>query len=375
MTTKKIINYEFLGKKLVQTGLNQSKLSEKLNVSREAVSKWFRGDSNPSPSKLAKIAKILSINFDDFITLEKENSPVVEFRLNRNAIVTDKRNNKAIDMGEHLENLVKHVPFDYLAKPPILINPEDSYQYVENVVKNIRINNDLKTEIIDFKQIISLFRNYHSILIPLYWAKNENKINGLRIFLPDNFINWIYFNLDSYLFDSKFWMLHELGHVIGHDIDKNNSENFANHFAGALLFGEKMSKNLYNELIKLNEPNENITKLIILSKKLSISPLTIYYRLSAYTNEYKLKEIKFDQTLFKRNAGLLRENGTLGETIFGKKKPDSKEFIDSINEYFNTPIFSMLKKYIADTNESASYIQKIFDISYLDAKNIYDCIK
>ncbi|HPS64804.1 MAG TPA: XRE family transcriptional regulator [Ignavibacteria bacterium] len=375
MTTKKIINYEFLEKKLLQEGLNKADLSVKLGLTREAVSKWFRGNGNPSSSKLAKIAKILSLNFDDFIKIEFENSPIVEFRLNRTAKITETKNIEAIDMGNHLKELVKYVPFDYLTKPPILINPEDSYQYIENVVKNIRIKNDFKKDEIEFKQIIALFNNYHSILIPLLWGKNEKKINGLRIFLPDNIINWIYFNLDSNIYDSKFWMLHELGHVIGHDIDKNNSENFANHFAGALLFGEKMSKNLYNELIKLNEPNENITKLIILSKKLSISPLTIYYRLSAYTNEYKLKEIKFDQTLFKRNAGLLRENGTLGETIFGKKKPDSKEFIDSINEYFNTPIFSMLKKYIADTNESASYIQKIFDISYLDAKNIYDCIK
>ena len=49
-------------------GLTQSELADKLNVTRQSVSKWELGDSFPDISLLAKISEIFGISVDTLIS-------------------------------------------------------------------------------------------------------------------------------------------------------------------------------------------------------------------------------------------------------------------------------------------------------------------
>jgi len=68
--------------KLIQlrkrNGLSQEELGEKLNVTRQTVSKWELGQSKPETDKLLEISKLFNIDFnllmDDNITMEKPNN-------------------------------------------------------------------------------------------------------------------------------------------------------------------------------------------------------------------------------------------------------------------------------------------------------------
>lgn len=56
------------------SNLTQLELAEKINYSDKAVSKWERGESIPDALVLKEIADIYSINVDDLLTKNKENS-------------------------------------------------------------------------------------------------------------------------------------------------------------------------------------------------------------------------------------------------------------------------------------------------------------
>lgn len=61
-------------------GLSQEELADKLGVSRQAVSKWERGEASPDTDNLIELAKIYNISLDELLGLsepkqEKEKHP------------------------------------------------------------------------------------------------------------------------------------------------------------------------------------------------------------------------------------------------------------------------------------------------------------
>lgn len=64
-------NGELLGKKLYElrknANLSQEEFAEKLNVSRQAVSKWECGDALPDTENLIKISKLYGVSLDELV--------------------------------------------------------------------------------------------------------------------------------------------------------------------------------------------------------------------------------------------------------------------------------------------------------------------
>ena len=64
-------NAEILGNKLLELrkkfGLSQEELAEKLDVSRQAVSKWERGESLPDTDNLITISKLYDVSLDELV--------------------------------------------------------------------------------------------------------------------------------------------------------------------------------------------------------------------------------------------------------------------------------------------------------------------
>lgn len=61
----------FTAKKLTQlrkhNGLSQETLAEKIGVSRQAISKWERGEASPDTENLLSLSKIYSVSLDDLL--------------------------------------------------------------------------------------------------------------------------------------------------------------------------------------------------------------------------------------------------------------------------------------------------------------------
>ena len=57
-----------------QHGLSQDELAEKLNVSRQAVSKWERSESSPDTDNLIALAKLYGISLDELLNYTPQNT-------------------------------------------------------------------------------------------------------------------------------------------------------------------------------------------------------------------------------------------------------------------------------------------------------------
>ena len=55
-------------------GYSQEELADKLGVSRQAISKWERGEASPDTDNLIELSKIYGVSLDELIGLEKTSS-------------------------------------------------------------------------------------------------------------------------------------------------------------------------------------------------------------------------------------------------------------------------------------------------------------
>ena len=60
-----------------QAGLSQEQLAEKLNVSRQAVSRWENGETMPETAKVIQLGKLFEVSLDYLLTDETEKTPPV----------------------------------------------------------------------------------------------------------------------------------------------------------------------------------------------------------------------------------------------------------------------------------------------------------
>lgn len=374
MKIRKELNLPNIYNKLSQLGLNQAQVAEKLGVSREAVSKWFKSENLPSAGKLLKLSKLLELTFDSIVNLEFINQPLVDFRKNGSATTSEDDRDFALGMGNALESMVPHFPLNFTNKPPVLQKPHNDYFYIIDIVNKIRSEMNFTKDILKFKDLVSIFNKYNSIIIPVLWDGNRRHANALRIYLPDSMTTWIYLNLNTNLYDFKFWMTHELGHVLAPDLKGDEAELFADNFAGSLLFPFNETEKLYEVVSKEKSERKQIDLIINKAKELLISPLSVYLQLIQYATNHQKQTIDLKHLIYKFNSKFKTYFPTLAYKIFGKEHPDAKKYIKYVNENFDPPFFIYLKKYLDNRSASPTFIQNLLDISFLDAQNIYHAL-
>ena len=57
-----------------QKGLSQEELANRLNVSRQTISKWEIGDSTPDMEKLAAISELFEVSLDELVLGKEQKS-------------------------------------------------------------------------------------------------------------------------------------------------------------------------------------------------------------------------------------------------------------------------------------------------------------
>lgn len=372
----KRLNLSAITTALEQKGLSPAAIADKLSVSREAVSKWLNGETFPRPDKLLKLALLLDLKLDRLvIKLEAEREPVIAFRKRGAGKTTEAHISRAREMGRLLKPLVAHLPFDRFKKASTLKSPAKDYRYLQDLVQDIRRDLGIdKMEPIDFRHIIKYFADLQMVLIPVLWGEKDRHENALHIFLPDSMTTWVYLNLDTEVHDFKFWMAHELGHGLTPELKGDEAEDFADAFAGALLFPEPLAKQAYGKLIALHGDGARINCIKQIAEDNLISPISVYYEINRYAEAYRLSGIDLEKAIFGAAKNLSKRYYNVSGTLFEEKRPDAKRFIEVTGEAFDTPFFSALKEYLIKEDKGYGYIQGILDIPLLDAREIHSAL-
>lgn len=369
---EKQLNTEKLQSVMEEKGLNQSALAKKIDVSRAIISDWLKGTKFPRPDKLLKLGLTLGIPFQELVIKSALNDPVVAFRKKGGRKTKDTHLERAKDMGRLLEALTSYLPFSSLTNPPSLKNARIEYRYLQEVANKVRSQISVsEDEPIKFEKFILKFKEFDVVLVPVLWGRKNNHENALHIYLPASGTTWIYLNLDSNFHDFNFWMAHELGHVLSQAFEGDESEDFADAFAQALLFPGKCAANAYNQVHRLSSAGNRIKKIIEIANFYDISPITVSEAINSYAEDKGLTKLDLGIGIYGATTNFNKGFHNVSDALGNGKKLTAKEYIDLTREVFQSSFFDALKMFLSENEMSPGYIQNILQVDFVDAKSIY----
>ncbi|GBD90612.1 helix-turn-helix domain protein [bacterium BMS3Abin04] len=372
----KSLNTSLIKEKIAEYGISQSKLSKELDVSRESVSQWLKNRTFPRPSKLLKLGKLLDLKYSELVEIDTTLEPQVAFRKVGSAKTKVNHYKRAKEMGYALEQLVDFLPKNMMIKPPELKKPVNNYEYIQSAAETIRNIFEITDWGIKFDEIISILNSLNVILIPVLLGSKKNHENAIHIYLPKSQTTWIYINLDTKIFDFKFWLSHELGHILTPSLKGKEAEDFSDDFAGAFLFPKELANRKYDELLKLKRKIEKINSLISTASDLIISPITILKEINKYAKFHNLKAIELEENTFYAATTKFTKNYSLvSELLLGKENPTAKKYIKIAEDKFKTKFYTLLRNYDKRYGITSNYIKSVLSISTTDTKEIYAYLK
>ncbi len=358
-------------------GFTQTSLAEKLGVTKAAVSKWLTGKSFPRPPELLKLGKLVGLSYGALVVAASASvvtEPLVAFRKRRGTKTTPIHLNRAKEMGRLLSPVVEHLPFDRFISPGRLRNPVLDYRYIQSLVVELR--KDLKLSPagpIDFPDLIRKFSELQAVIVPVLWGKKERHENALHVYLPDSKTTWIYLNLDSHWHDFKFWMAHELGHVLALDLltreTMDQAEDFSDAFAGALLFPEEAARVVFDQYRDLASPRARLDLVVNTARDFVISPNSVYLELENYARAHGVAFSPLDRSaLFAAISQFNKLHPLVSERFFDGKHPSADHFMRVCGDAFQTPFFPALGAYLKTAPHSDSLLSRMLDLPLTDAK-------
>ena len=376
---QKKLNTDKAQQAIEKAGLTQTAVADTLGVSKEAVSQWLNHKSFPRPNKLLQLGRLLDLAFDELVIREDPFAPKVAFRKRRGAETREHHIEKAQEAGLFLRHLVPYLPFDTLAMPPVLKSPRCDYDYLRAVTTRVRADINLGLEeCVDFSHLIRRFGELQAVVVPVMWGEKQRHENAVHIYLPDSQSTWVYLNLDTNMHDFKFWMAHELGHCLSPSLEGDEAEDYADAFAGALLYPHEQAEPAYNAIKAQPTPAAKIAKVIDLAEQSIISPYTVLGQVNKYAASAGQPQIQLGKSAFpKAVTNFNKQYNNLSEALFGDSeldqhgKPSAREYISKAEREFETPFFDLLRQYLKQHNKGPGFVQTVLDMPLIDARSIY----
>lgn len=367
---KKQINATVFHASLTQAGLNAAELARKLGVSREAVSKWQRGDSFPKPDKLLRLGMILNQPYQALVLEPMAvNEPQVAYRAKANRKTKMEHVVWAKEAGARLRSLVPHLPFDRTC-PPVLKAPKVDYEYVQEVTAEVRSEMELTpNDQVNIQHFLDQFTTLDAVLIPVFWGEQAQHGQALHAYLPDSMTTWVWLDLDTKLHDFKFLMAHELGHAYSPSLTGDEAEDFADLFAQCLLCPHEVTRKAYGSLSRCSTVTERWSLMASIAQRRLISPYTVMKALDAYvahTGKAKIDFGKYGPRLARFNKSVQ----CVAESLFKGKHPEPEEYIEVCDKVFGTPFFRALKVFSKTGGLTPPFLAKTMDLSMIDARAV-----
>jgi transcriptional regulator with XRE-family HTH domain len=376
---EKQLNIAGLNQASAEKGLTQTNIAAALKLSRAAVSKWFTGKSFPRAAELLKLGRLLGLSHKDLvIAASPQHEPLVAFRKRGACQNTEAHIERARDMGRFLKPLVPFLDVDPFIGPATLKNPSCDYRYVQDLAARIRRDLGIaENAAFEFGALIALFEKHQAVIVPTLWGKKTKHENAIHIHLPDSQTTWIYLNLDVEIHDFKFWMAHELGHVLTVDLLREGkidlAEDFADAFAGALLFPESLAKIAYAEYKKARSMQSQIRVLISWAAQHMISPNSVYKEIEKFAAFHQEPFTKIPaNTLHAAIANMHKNHEMVSARLFDNKQPSADHFMRVVQDEFRTQAYSALSRYVREKKPSAGTVATILGINRMDASAYLD---
>jgi len=366
----KVIHSASIKSALAARGWTQDQLAVAVGESAQVVSNWLQGKNFPRPAKLLKLATTLQLGFDQLVMPEAD-QPVIAFRKKGGAKTTDEHIHKAMAMAALLKPLVAYLP-ERRALRTLLPTPTTDYALLQSAVAQVRRKLGIgPASVLRYERLIDEFRDNDAFLVPVLWGEKQNHKNALHILLTSDKVTFVYLNLDTHLEDFKFWMAHELAHVYTPELaGKDEGEDFADAFAGALLFPQACADGTYAKALQARNAAAMTQVLLDAAHEHTISLNTVYLQVQAYSQAKGLKPlpVKGRQIHAVRNS---MRDGLVSRALFAASPPDANELIEATNHVFRSDFFVAMRQLLHEHGTGAGYLQQVLDMGLQDATALH----
>lgn len=360
---------------LAEQGMTQKDLAERIGVSAQAVTNWLKGKDFPRPPALLKLAGVLRLGFDELVRDADASEPVVAFRKKGNAKTGRAHIQQAKEMGMLLRLLVPYLP-EQQALRTLITSPSTDYHKLQAAVSQTRQRLGIgdRAEVV-YESLIGEFRNSGAVLVPVMWGKKHEHKNALHIRLPKEDVTFVLINLDTRVEDFKFWMAHELAHVYTPELaGTDEGEDYADAFAGALLFPEPCVEDCYQAVRRKRSDQSVIAALFDCAGDHLISVNTVYRQVQAFARAKGLPALRVSEG--RLHAARNHRSGPLvSEVLFDPVPPAPEVYVAACERQFQSDFFVALKRFLHDRDTGPGYLQQILDVSPRDAKALYEALR
>ena len=187
-------------------------------------------------------------------------------------------------------------------------------------------------------------------------------------------MTFVYLNLDTHLEDFKFWMAHELAHVYTPELaGTEKGEDFADAFAGALLFPQDSAEVAYAEAMQARGAQGMIQVLLGHAQTHSISLYTVFRQVQNLAQARGLNPLELSDTQVHATRNSQR-NGMVSEALFKPMPPNAEALIAVAENLFSSGFFTALRALLIDKGTGAGYVQQILDIGLRDATALHHAL-
>ena len=167
-------------------------------------------------------------------------------------------------------------------------------------------------------------------------------------------------------------MAHELGHCLSPSLSGEEAEDFADAFAGALLFPENKAQQAYQDILAQPTNNKKIECLKRIAVKELISPNTIYVQANCYAEAHDLPKLEFSSNLYGWITKFNQSYKNLSSALLGDvSQLNARDYIKKKEDSFETPFFDTLRLYLKKTNKDSGIVQIVTEMPLLDAQSMH----
>ena len=355
-------------------GWDQKQLAGELGVSAQAITNWMRGVDFPRPATLLKLATILALGFDQLVEVDHADQPVIAFRKKAGAKTTDDHIRRARAMGAMLKPLVAYLAARQSLRTQIS-DTSLAYESLQATAAAVRSKLGIGPRaVLSYEHLIGQFAQNDAVIVPVMWGAKKRHENALHILLPADKVTFIYLNLDTHLEDFKFWMAHELAHVFTPELAGTEAgEDFADAFAGALLFPRELAHQAYVNASAKRSPSGIIGALHDVARQHLISIFSVFNEVNKYAAATGLATLKVNepQVHAARNSDGVRGD-LVSATLFKPLPPEPATYVAAAQGVFQSAFFPALQAMLRERGTGAGYVQQVMGIALPDAQAIHD---
>jgi hypothetical protein len=167
-------------------------------------------------------------------------------------------------------------------------------------------------------------------------------------------------------------MAHELAHVYTPEIaGSDEGEDFADAFAGALLFPEALAEAAWQEATRTRRKSDVVAALRRFADLHEISLYTVYCEVRAFAKAHGVRDLDLNEAVDIHAVRSAHRGQLVADRLFEPMPPDPAAYIAAAQHTFGSEFFASLQRMLREHGTGPAYVQQILGIPLADAAALH----